>query len=165
MYHKEKACYNKVTNLIYLLNIDNFFLVVHNCVHRNLKGGPNVRDNQDGEAIPIINSETFQYSEDVLRFLFNKLDSFTLNCFNQVRKHHNHLGFSKTTIEDYHSLRKKYDASFLILEYQGFIEWEAVATSKRYFLTIRGRQLFTLIKAEREKLKKSQELKGENTNG
>lgn len=99
-----------------------------------------------------VDNEKLEYSEDVLRFLYSMLGKFTLDCFNQVRKQHNHLGFSKTTIEDYHSLRKKYDAAFLILESQGFIYWEAVATSKRYFLTIRGRQLFTLIKNDREKL-------------
>lgn len=135
--------------------------MVHNCVHRNVEGGPILNDNKRVVDTSQLNSETFEYSENVLRFLFNMLDSFTLNCFNQVRKQHNHLGFSKTTIDDYHSQRKKYDAAFTILEYQGFIHWKAVATSKRYFLTIRGRQLFTLIKSERENYKKTQELKGE----
>lgn len=95
--------------------------------------------------------ENLEYGEDVLRFLYSMLDPFTLDCFNQVRKKHNHLGFSKTTIPDYHSQRKKYDAAFLVLEYQGFIFWEAVATSKRYFLTIRGRQLVTIIREERRR--------------
>jgi predicted transcriptional regulator len=45
-------------------------------------------------------------------------------------------------------MRKRYDAAFLTLEAQGFIEKQEDGTSTPYYITIRGRQLGTLLKNE-----------------
>lgn len=94
--------------------------------------------------------DELEYDEDTLRFLRKKLDDFTVDVFRKiVSENRVHKGLVKTRLEQYHSLRKRYDASFLMLESQGFIEKKEDGTATPYYITIRGRQLGQLLKEEK----------------
>ncbi len=93
-----------------------------------------------------------KYSPEVLHFLRKKLDDFTINIFIQaVRENKEHRGLVKTRLPNYHSKRKKYDAAFLILEYQGFLDKKEDGTATPYYITIRGIQLGQLIQGENKR--------------
>ncbi|MGE8081347.1 hypothetical protein [Peribacillus loiseleuriae] len=93
-----------------------------------------------------------KYSPEVLQFFRKKLDEFTINIFIQaVRENKEHRGLVKTRLPNYHSMRKKYDAAFLILEYQGFLEKKEDGTATPYYVTIRGLQLGKLIQVENKR--------------
>lgn len=99
-----------------------------------------------------IDIDQIEYDIQTLRFLRKKLDDFTLNIFRKiVVENKNHKGLVKTRLDNYHSMRKRYDSSFLILEAQGFIEKKEDGTSTPYFITVRGRQLGTLLSLEKNK--------------
>ncbi|MDE3841002.1 hypothetical protein C0966_17195 (plasmid) [Bacillus methanolicus] len=94
--------------------------------------------------------DQLEYDEDTLRFLRKKLDDFTIDVFRKiVNENKLHRGLVKTRLENFHSMRKRYDAAFLILESQGFIEKREDGTATPYFVTIRGRQLGQLLKQEK----------------
>lgn len=94
--------------------------------------------------------DELEYDEDTLRFLRKKLDDFTVDVFRKIVSENKvHKGLVKTRLEQYHSLRKRYDASFLMLESQGFIEKKEDGTATPYYITIRGRQLGQLLKEEK----------------
>ncbi|MFT9495748.1 MULTISPECIES: hypothetical protein [Bacillota] len=94
--------------------------------------------------------DLLEYDEDTLRFLRKKLDDFTIDVFRRIITENKlHRGLIKARLEDFHSMRKKYDASFLILEAQGFIEKKEDGTATPYFVTVRGRQLGQLLKMEK----------------
>lgn len=96
-----------------------------------------------------IDIDKISYDEDTLRFLRKKLDEFTIELFRLVIKTNaSHEGLVKTRLDNYQTMRKRYDASFLILEAQGFIEKREVGPSTPYYVTNRGRQLITLLKQE-----------------
>lgn len=98
-----------------------------------------------------IDLDELEYNENTLRFLRKKLDDFAIDIFRLVvRENREHKGLVKTRLEDYHNMRKKYDAAFLMLEAQGFIEKKEDGTSTPYYVTIRGRQLGTLLSEERK---------------
>lgn len=101
------------------------------------------------QNIKYVDLEEINYSHDVLLFLRKKLDPFTIDCLRKVKDHHQIGGLNKTKIENYNDHRKRYDAAFLILESQGFIEWQQDGISKPYFLTVRGRQLIQLLVKEK----------------
>lgn len=104
--------------------------------------------------------DELQFDEDTLRFLRKKLDDFTVDVFRKIVSENKiHRGLVKTRLDQYHSLRKRYDASFLMLESQGFIEKKEDGTATPYFITIRGRQLGQLLKEE--KLKNQEELRND----
>lgn len=94
---------------------------------------------------------------DVLYFLRKKLDNFTIDCLRKVKDFHNLEGLHKTKLENYKAHRKKYDAAFLTLEVQGFIEKKNDGKAKPYYLSVRGFQLIHLLVQEkiRKKLKES----------
>lgn len=96
----------------------------------------------------------FEYSAGTLKFLRSKLDEFTINVFRMIVKENqinNGLkGLVKGRIENYLSLRKRYDSAFLTLESQGFIEKQEDGNMTPYFVTIRGRQLATLLSEEKK---------------
>jgi len=101
-----------------------------------------------------------EYDIDTLLFLRNKLDDFTVDIFRKiVNQNRMHQGLVKTRLDQYHSLRKRYDAAFLVLESQGFIEQRKDGTATPYYITIRGRQLGHLLKEE--KLRKQEELRND----
>lgn len=107
--------------------------------------------NQSGEA-NYKDLDQLEYNEDTLRFFRKKLDDFTIDVFRKiVNENKIHRGLIKARIEDFHSMRKRYDAAFLILESQGFIEKKEDGTATPYFVTIRGRQLGQLLKEEKQK--------------
>lgn len=88
-----------------------------------------------------------EYSEEVLLFFSSMLDDFTINIFKETLKSNkNHQGLSKTRIPGYITSRKRYDAAFLTLEKQGFIEKIIDGTKSPYFTTVRGRQLVQVLK-------------------
>ncbi|MEQ2529208.1 hypothetical protein WMO40_21265 [Bacillaceae bacterium CLA-AA-H227] len=104
-----------------------------------------------------IDLDELEYNENTLKFLRKKLDDFTINIFRQVvNENRNHRGLVKTRLDDYHNMRKKYDSAFLMLEAQGFIEKKEDGTATPYYITIRGRQLGTLLSEERRKLEEEQ---------
>jgi RNase P/RNase MRP subunit p29 len=96
----------------------------------------------------------FEYNAGTLRFLRSKLDEFTINVFRMVVKENQNnnglKGLVKGRIDNYLNLRKRYDASFLTLEAQGFIEKQEDGNMTPYFVTIRGRQLATLLSDEKK---------------
>lgn len=94
--------------------------------------------------------DELEYDEDTLKFLRKKQDDFTVDVFRKIVSENKiHRGLVKTRLEQYHSLRKRYDASFLMLESQGFIEKKEDGTATPYFITIRGRQLGQLLREEK----------------
>lgn len=99
----------------------------------------------------IIDLDQIEYDSHVLLFLRKKLDDFTINLFRKIFQENkkNPLGLMKTHIEDYHSMRKKYDNAFLILESQGFIERHELGTATPYHITVRGKQLVILLANEK----------------
>ncbi|KAA9014897.1 hypothetical protein [Niallia endozanthoxylica] len=98
-----------------------------------------------------VDLDELEYNIQTLRFLRKKLDDFTIDVFRQTAiENKNHRGLVKTRLENYHSMRKRYDAAFLILEAQGFIEKKEDGTSTPYFVTIRGRQLMTILNKEQK---------------
>ena len=101
--------------------------------------------------VKYIDLEKLLYDPKVLMFLRKKLDSFAIDCFRKIISQHNRNGLNKTKIEDYVVHRKRYDAAFLILESQGFVEKRADGISKPYFVTVRGLQLSSLLSVEAEK--------------
>jgi predicted transcriptional regulator len=91
------------------------------------------------------------YDEDVIRFLRKKLDNFTLNVFREVLNHNKeHRGLVKTRMENFHNMRKRYDAAFLTLEVQGFIEKREDGTATPYYVTVRGLQLLEILKQDKK---------------
>lgn len=115
---------------------------------RYIKEGETVK-----ESVPFksnyIDLDQLEYDDNTLRFLRKKLDDFTIDVFRQiVKKNKEYKGLVKTRLKDYFSMRKKYDASFLTLEVQGFIEKTEDGTSNPYFITVRGRQLGQLLSLE-----------------
>ena len=110
------------------------------------------------QNVKYVDIEEISYNQDVLLFLRKKLDAFAIECLRKVMHHHNNGGLNKTKIDNYNDHRKRYDAAFLILESQGFIEWQQDGISKPYFLTIRGRQLIHMLSAEKAQ-NKSLEMK------
>lgn len=97
-----------------------------------------------------IDLDLLEYDINTLRFLRKKIDDFTINVFRQiVQANKVQKGLVKTRLEDYQGMRKKYDGSFLILESQGFIEKIEDGTATPYFVTVRGRQLATLLSQEK----------------
>lgn len=103
------------------------------------------------KQIKYVDLEKLQYEYNVLLFLRKKLDSFAIDCFRKIVNQHNKEGLNKTKLDDYVEHRKRYDASFLTLEVQGFVEKRSNGISKPYFLTTRGLQLVHLLKEEKEK--------------
>ncbi|MEH6906121.1 hypothetical protein [Neobacillus drentensis] len=96
--------------------------------------------------------DQLEYDANTLHFLRKKLDDFTIEVFRKiVNENKIHRGLIKARIDDFHSMRKRYDASFLVLESQGFIEKKEDGTATPYFVTIRGRQLGQLLKEEKLK--------------
>jgi hypothetical protein len=96
--------------------------------------------------------DQLRYDEDTLRFLRKKLDDFTINIFRKtVQENKLHKGLVKTRLENFHGMRKRYDAAFLILESQGFIEKKEDGTATPYYVTIRGRQLGQLLAEEKKR--------------
>jgi hypothetical protein len=97
-----------------------------------------------------IDLDELEFNENTLRFFRKKLDDFTIDVFRKVVTQNKlHKGLVKTRLENYKSKRKRYDAAFLTLEAQGFIEKREDGTSTPYYTTIRGRQLGTLLQNER----------------
>lgn len=103
------------------------------------------------ERITYLDLSDLTYKNDVIRFLRSKLDDFAIDCFREVTKKHQSGGLMKTSFDNYHEQRKKYDAAFILLEGQGFIEVKANGVKKPYFLTIRGKQLVTYLTEEKHK--------------
>jgi predicted transcriptional regulator len=96
-----------------------------------------------------IDLDELEFNENTLRFLRKKLDDFTIDVFRKiVTQNKVYKGLVKTRLDNYQSMRKRYDAAFLTLEAQGFIEKQEDGTSTPYYITIRGRQLGTLLKNE-----------------
>lgn len=94
--------------------------------------------------------DLLEYDEDTLKFLRKKLDDFTIGVFRMIiQENKRHKGLVKTRIEDFHKSRKRYDASFLTLEVQGFIEKKEDGTATPYYVTVRGRQLGQLLQLEK----------------
>ncbi|RHW36091.1 hypothetical protein D1B31_17925 [Neobacillus notoginsengisoli] len=94
-----------------------------------------------------------EYDEETLLFLRAKLDEFTIEVFRKVIKENKvHKGLVKTRLENFHGMRKRYDAAFLMLEAQGFIYKVEDGTATPYFATVRGKQLAHLL--HEEKLRK-----------
>ncbi|WP_034659314.1 hypothetical protein [Robertmurraya massiliosenegalensis] len=113
--------------------------------------------NEKSVSEKYIDLDEIEYNENTLKFLRKKLDDFSINIFRQVvSENRNHRGLVKTRLEDYHNMRKKYDSAFLMLEAQGFIEKKEDGTATPYYITIRGRQLGTLLSEERRKLEEEQ---------
>ena len=110
--------------------------------------------------IQYIDLEELEYDYDVLLFLRKKLDPFTIDCFRMVVKKHTSDGLTKTQIENYNSHRKRFDAAFLILEGQGFIEKRSVGVHKPYFVTVRGLQLASLLRDEKREQQNNQNIEG-----
>lgn len=97
-----------------------------------------------------IDLDLLEYDIDTLRFLRKKIDDFTINVFRKIiNENRDKKGLVKTRLEGYKGMRKKYDASFLILESQGFIAKKEDGTATPYFVTVRGRQLATLLSQEK----------------
>lgn len=110
------------------------------------------------ETMPLktsyVDLDLLEYNDDTLKFLRKKLDDFTIDVFRMVIKENKvHRGLVKTRLENYHGMRKKYDASFLTLESQGFIEKKEDGTATPYFVSVRGRQLATLLSMEKHERK------------
>ncbi|MFB1100379.1 hypothetical protein [Terribacillus sp. JSM ZJ617] len=99
--------------------------------------------------------QNFEYDKQTLKFLRDKHNEFTTEVFRKIliynRENQNLKGLVKTRLEDYKSKRKKYDAAFIVLESQGFIEKKEDGTSTPYFVTIRGLQLGTLLTQEKKR--------------
>ncbi|MEI2356292.1 hypothetical protein [Mesobacillus zeae] len=96
--------------------------------------------------------DELEYDEVTLRFLRKKLDDFTIDVFRKiVRENKLHRGLVKTRLENFQSMRKKFDGAFLMLESQGFIEKKEDGTATPYFVTIRGRQLGQLLADEKSR--------------
>lgn len=91
------------------------------------------------------------YSPEIIQFFRKMMDDFTLELFKKVvRQNKAGSGLVKTRLEDYHSLRKRYDTAFTVLEAQGFIQRKEDGTSTPYFVTVRGNQLLKLIVHEKD---------------
>ncbi|PGT82214.1 hypothetical protein [Bacillus sp. AFS040349] len=106
----------------------------------------------NGNSTEYIDLDQIEFSMETLRFLRKKLDKFTIEVFRKVlTSNSEHKGLVKTRLENYQSQRKKYDAAFLILEYQGFIEKREDGTMTPYWVTVRGKQLLTILKEEKAK--------------
>ncbi len=107
-----------------------------------------VKENTQG----FIDLDQLQYNSETLIFLRKKLDRFTIEVFRKVLNSNSlSSGLVKTRLEDYQSQRKKYDNAFIILEYQGFIEKKEDGNMTPYWVTLRGKQLLTLLKEEKQK--------------
>jgi len=105
-----------------------------------------------------IDLDQLEYDEHTLLFLRKKLDDFTINVFRMVvQSNKEHKGLVKTRLENYHSMRKRYDAAILTLEVQGFIEKREDGTSTPYYVTVRGAQLGRLL-AKEKKLRERNEI-------
>lgn len=109
---------------------------------------------ENENTIRYVDLNEFKYSDNTIRFLRSKLDDFAISCFRSVAKATREgTGLTKTSITNYTEQRKKYDAAFLLLEGQGFIEVKADGVKKPYFLSVRGYQLVAYLqgtKANRE---------------
>ncbi|WP_214484488.1 hypothetical protein [Bacillus sp. SM2101] len=102
----------------------------------------------------VVDLDNITYPEDVTRFLRKKLDTFHITILKRIVKEQQETGrgLIKTRLEDYQSKRKRYDAAFLILESQGFIDRKADGTSTPYFITIRGKDLIKLLRQEKAQI-------------
>ena len=98
-----------------------------------------------------IDLDELEYDLHTLRFLRKKLDHFAIDVFRMVvNANRLHTGLIKTRIPDYQSMRKKYDAAFITLEAQGFIDKKEDGTATPYYVTKRGQQLGTLLSEEKK---------------
>lgn len=97
--------------------------------------------------------QKLEYPKDVLMYLKNKLDASTIHCFKLVVEASNDsenfgIGLLRTKIPDFNEKRRTYDLGFTILEAQGFIRTEKIGTFRPSLLTVRGKQLYSLLKEE-----------------
>lgn len=89
--------------------------------------------------------ESFLYNDETLNYLKTKLDSFDIECLNQVKEKSSTRGLRKTELEDYKSKRKAYDSAYTRLEAQGLIRIVPDGTFRPYFITARGEQMLEVF--------------------
>jgi hypothetical protein len=101
--------------------------------------------------------EDYEFDKPTLLYFRTKIDEFKIDILREIaRENKQHRGLVKTRYKDYRNKRKQYDDAFLVLETLGFIDKKEDGTATPYFVSVRGRQLITLL-AE-EKLEREREM-------
>lgn len=95
----------------------------------------------------LIDYDSFKFSTETIYFFKSLLDTFTLEIFEKViEENRNNKGLYKTQLPDYQNSRRKYDRALIMLTAQCLIEKRPEARATPYFVTIRGKQMWKLLK-------------------